>query len=348
MPIRTNLATIRKGQKLGMTELARLTGLNRQTLHAIEAGAYIPNTSVALLLARTLNTSVERLFLIDDDSTGSPYIPSETITCEPVPTGTPVRLAQVDGRTIAIPSIAEFFFGPADGVLDADHGTILLDEVSWDRQLLIAGCDPAASLVAKHAARAGITLVPWHSNSSVALDLLGKGRVHIAGCHLPAYSHPPATSVFALAVWQEGLVVASGNPKRLRQIADLAAARASLCNRELGSGSRTLLDRELTRAAIEPESIVGYQTSAPSHLTAAHRVLTGHADCCVAPEAVACALGLDFVPLASERYDLVIPQRFMEMAAVTSLIDVLQTKAFRRSLSGLGGYDVSVTGQSVS
>jgi putative molybdopterin biosynthesis protein len=249
---------------------------------------------------------------------------------------------------IAVPSIDEFFFGAADGVLDADHGTMLLDDVPWDRQLLIAGCDPAASLLAKHAARAGITLVPWHSNSSVALALLGKGRVHIAGFHLPAYSHPAATSVFALAIWQEGLVVARGNPKRLRQIADLVAVGAALCNRELGSGSRTLLDQELIRAAVVPESITGYQTSAPSHLTAAHRVLIGHADCCIAPEAVACALGLDFVPLASERYDLVIPQHFMEMAAVVSLVDVLQTKAFRRSLSGLGGYDVSVTGQSVS
>jgi putative transcriptional regulator len=89
VPIRTNLAAIRKGQKLGMTELARLTGLNRQTLHAIEAGAYTPNTSVALLLARTLNTSVERLFSIDDDSPASPYIPSETVASESEPAGTP-------------------------------------------------------------------------------------------------------------------------------------------------------------------------------------------------------------------------------------------------------------------
>jgi putative molybdopterin biosynthesis protein len=75
--------------------------------------------------------------------------------------------------------------------------------------------------------------------------------------------------------------------------------------------------------------------------------LTGDADCCIAPEAVARALGLDFVPLASERYDLVIPQRFLEMPAIASLLDVLQTAAFRRSLSGLGGYDVSVTGQRI-
>jgi molybdate-binding protein/DNA-binding XRE family transcriptional regulator len=348
VPIRTNLAGIRKERKLGMTELARITGVNRQTLHAIEAGAYTPNTSVALVLARALNTSVERLFSIEDDAVPSPYIESEMITFEPTPAGTPVRLARVDGRTISVPcGVGEFFFGPADGVVDVQHGTMLIDEVSWDRQVLIAGCDPAALLLGKHAARAGVTLLPWHSNSSVALELLRKGRVHIAGCHLQDYPHPSNSVVFALAIWQEGLVVAPGNPKHIQTVADIAGNRASLFNREPGSGSRKLLDQELNRAAIEPKYILGYGHVAPAHLAAAHRVLTGDADCCIAPEAVARALGLDFVPLASERYDLVIPKRFMDMPAIASLLDVLQTTGFRRSLSGLGGYDVSVTGQGV-
>lgn len=331
-----------------MTELARMTGVNRQTLHAIEAGAYTPNTSVALLLARALNTSVERLFSIEEDPPVSPYIVSEMIGSQLAPAGTPVRLAQVDGRTLSVPSIGEeFFFGPADGILDR-HGTMLIDEVPWDRQLLIAGCDPAASLLCKHAARTGVTLLPWHANSSAALDLLRSGRVHIAGCHLPDYTHPPGTVAFALAIWQEGLVIARGNPKRIRAVADLANNLASLSNREPGSGSRKLLDRELDRAAIEPENILGYGRIATAHLSAARRVVIGDADCCVAPEAVARALGLNFIPLAGERYDLVIPERFMEMPAIASLLDVLQTAAFRRSLSGLGGYDVSVTGQRVT
>jgi molybdate-binding protein/DNA-binding XRE family transcriptional regulator len=332
-----------------MTELARITGLNRQTLHAIEAGAYTPNTSVALLLARALNTSVERLFSIEENPPTSQYIASETITSQPAAVGTPVRLAQVDGRTISVPSVTgEFFFGPADGILDTQCRTMLIDEVSWGRQLLIAGCDPAASVLGKHAARTDVTLLPWHSNSSAALDLLRAGRVHIAGCHLRDYPRPPSTVVFALANWQEGLVLAPGNPKHLRTIADLANNNASLSNREPGSGSRKLLDYELDRAAIEPEHILGYRRVAPAHLAAAQRVLAGDADCCIAPEAVARALGLDFVPLVSERYDLVIPERFMDMPAIASLLDVLQTAAFRRSLSGLGGYDVSVTGQRVN
>ncbi|HWF46297.1 MAG TPA: substrate-binding domain-containing protein [Bryobacteraceae bacterium] len=348
MPIRTNLGGIRKERKLGMTELARITGLNRQTLHAIEAGAYTPNTSVALLLARALNTSVERLFSIEEDAPASQYIASETITPQPAPNGTPVRLAQVDGKTISVPSVAEgFFFGPADGIFDAQHGTLVIDEVQWDRQLLIAGCDPAASLLGKHAARTGVILLPWHSNSSAALDLLRAGKVHVAGCHLRNYPHPADAVVFALANWQEGLVVAPGNPKGLRTVSDLANHNASVSNREPGSGSRNLLDHELDRAGIEPERILGYGHVASAHLAAAQRVLTGDADCCIAPEAVARALGLDFVPLASERYDLVIPQRFLEMPAIASLLDVLQTAAFRRSLSGLGGYDVSVTGQRI-
>ena len=331
-----------------MTELSRMTGVNRQTLHAIEAGAYTPNTSVALLLARALNTTVERLFSIEEESPASPYVESEMIASQPAPAGTPVRLVQVEGRTISVPSTGEeFFFGAADGVIQ-NEGTLLIDEVPWDRHLLIAGCDPAASLLSKHATRTGITLLPWHANSSASLDLLRNGRVHIAGCHLQDYTHPPDTVVFALAIWQEGLVVAHGNPKRIRAVADLANNVASLSNREPGSGSRKLLDRELDRAAIEPNHILGYGRISKAHLTAARRVATGEADCCIAPEAVARALGLDFVPLAGERYDLVIPERFMEMPAIVSLLDVLQTAAFRRSLSGLGGYDISVTGQRVT
>lgn len=349
VPIRTNLGGIRRQRKLGMTELARMTGLNRQTLHAIEAGSYTPNTAVALVLARALNTSVERLFSIEEDSATSPYIETAMITGEPVSAGTPVRLVQVDSHVIAVPSVSEeFLFGPADAVQDADRGTMLIDEVAWDRQLLVAGCDPAASILVKHTARAGVTLLPWHCNSSVALDLMREGRVHIAGCHLQHCSYPPGAVVFALAIWRQGLVVSPGNPKHIRSIADLANRETSLFNREPGSGSRKLLDQELNRASVEPQYIFGYSRTASGHLAAAHRVLAGDADCCIAPEAVARALGLDFIPLASERYDLVIPERFLDLPAISVVLDVLQTAAFRRSLSGLGGYDVSITGQRIS
>jgi molybdate-binding protein len=150
--------------------------------------------------------------------------------------------------------------------------------------------------------------------------------------------------VIAFAVWEEGIVVAKGNPKAIREIADFARKDVALVNREAGSGSRSLLDATLKRLGIPSSKMKGYDQVAYGHLPAAWQVRTGNANCCVATRAAARVFGLDFVPLVSERYDLVIRRQHLAMPAVQLLLDTVSRTAFRRELEALGGYDTSAAG----
>jgi len=203
-------------------------------------------------------------------------------------------------------------------------------------------------VLGRHFQRAGVGLVAASVNSSVALRLLKQRMVHVAGTHLTDKPEFPkrAVAVFAFAVWEEGLVVARGNPKKIRRVDDLAHRNVTLANREPGSGSRRLLDRSLTQAGVPSTKIRGYSDeTSGGHLAAAWRVYTGLADCCVATRSAARAFGLDFLPLASERYDLVIRQQHLQLAAVERLLDTLTQFSFRRELESRCAYDTRETGR---
>jgi putative molybdopterin biosynthesis protein len=181
--------------------------------------------------------------------------------------------------------------------------------------------------------------------------------VHIAGSHL----EDPDTGEFNLpflrsrypdedltvvtfARWEEGFVVAPGNPKKIKRAGDLSVKGVSFVNREPGSGSRALLDRMLADSAVPSAKIRGYERVAYGHLAAAFSVLSGDADCCLATRSAAQTFGLDFVPLRSERYDLVMRRATLELPAVQSFVDVLQRAVLRRKLEVLAGYDTAQTG----
>jgi molybdate-binding protein len=115
-------------------------------------------------------------------------------------------------------------------------------------------------------------------------------------------------------------------------------------NREPGSGSRALLDRQLAKAGIDTGRVEGYGRTACGHLAAAYSVLSGDADACVATRSAAKTFGLDFVPLHGERYDLVMRRKISELPVVEAFLDVLQRATLRRKLEVLAGYDTSETG----
>lgn len=181
--------------------------------------------------------------------------------------------------------------------------------------------------------------------------------MHIAGSHL----EDPKTGEFNLpfirrefpgedfmvvtfARWEEGLVVAAGNPKKVNQIGDLARKNVRFMNRESGSGSRALLDQLVEKSGMNAEKIQGYDRVAYGHLAAAYCVLSKEADVCLATKSAAKAFGLDFVPLRNERYDLVMRRRTAELPAAQAFLDVLQRATLRRKLEVLAGYDTSQTG----
>ena len=373
MNIENLLSQIRQKRGYSAAALASKIGVSRQTIYAMEAGSYVPNTLVALKLARVLEVTVEELFRLQDAS------PLRSITKEvdvlpggqTVEPGLPVQICQVDKRTLGVsPSPVAWYLPPADAVVvdSAEKGghrrarvQTFQDTEQFGNRLLIAGCDPAMSVLARHLQKASIELVLAHRNSSQALELLRDGCVHIAGSHLRDEAtgesnlrqvrklFPRGTAVaFAFAVWEEGIVVAKGNPRGVREIADFARKGIALVNREPGSGSRSLLDSSLKRLGIASSKIKGYKQVAHGHLPAAWQVRTGHADCCVATRAAARVFGLDFVPLVSERYDLVIRKQHLALPAVQLLLDTLNRTAFRRELEGLGGYDTSGAGKQVA
>ena len=364
MGVRTNLGVLRKSRGLGATELARIAEISRQTLHAIEAGVYVPNTVVALRLAQALGVGVESIFVLEEQKSENGFLSAQLIEPERASASLPVQLFKVGARSVAIPAVhPDYFIGPYDAVLKnllpGEEPTFerVTPESDGERRLLIAGCDPATPVLVQDSKLAGVELTPWHANSSRSLQLLRDGLIHVAGCHFGETADQPGNSLLAslfdkneitvvtLATWEEGLVVAPGNPKAIRRVQDLVNPKVSIVNRELGAGSRKILDTELEKAGIAPEIVKGYNRTAPAHLAAAREVLERRADCCIAPRIVACALALNFVPLLRERYDLVLRRELLQLEPIKALLNVLTSAGLRRKLSALGDYDTSSTGR---
>jgi hypothetical protein len=148
------------------------------------------------------------------------------------------------------------------------------------------------------------------------------------------------------AAWEQGLCVARRNPKKIRSVEDLTREGVRLANREKGSGARQLLDARLREARIAIRRVGGYRDRpAAGHLSAAWRVHSGAADCCIATRSSARAFGLDFIPLTTEHYDLVLRQEHLALSAVERLLDTLTHSALRRELEGQCAYDTRETGR---
>jgi len=239
---------------------------------------------------------------------------------------------------------------------------VFAKEEAAQKRLVLAGCDPATGLLSRMVEKiSGVEVVSAAASSKLALTWLSEGKVHIAGSHL----EDPKTgefnlpfirkqfpdedfSVVTFARWEEGLVIASGNPKGVRKIEDLARKNIRFVNREPGSGSRGLLDKLLEKAGMDGQQVQGYDRIAFGHLAAAYCVLSGDCDACLATRSAAQTFGLDFIPLRTERYDLVMRKRSTDLPAVKAFLDVLQRATLRRKLEVLAGYDTSETGTLVA
>lgn len=146
---------------------------------------------------------------------------------------------------------------------------------------------------------------------------------------------------------EQGLIVARDNPRGIQAVADLAQPGLTLVNRPNTTGTRLLLDRELAKAGIAGESIEGYHHTVVRHLDVGLEILAGRADVGPGIRAVAGMLGLGFVPLRWERYDLLITKdRFFD-PGVQLFLGLLPEEAFRELAKLLEGYDVSSSGKMV-
>lgn len=367
--IDNNLAKLRLKRGFGAAQLAKMVGVSRQTIYAMEAGSYVPNTALALKLARVLEAGVEELFSLAGDFPAAGLRTEQVLLLpgsDSPAAGQPVQLCRVDKRVVAsAPSPVRWYFPASDAVVAgkaAARGRVRVQVFHADEEfrnrILVAGCDPAISVLARHLQAAGIELVLAHRNSSQALALLKEGCIHVAGTHLrdepsgesnlPAIGRlfpKNAVAVITFAVWEEGIVTARGNPKAVRGIEDFARPDITIVNREPGAGARNLLDAHLKRRRIPRQSVRGYARVTQGHLPAAWQVLSGAADCCIATRAAARLFGLGFLPLVAERYDLAIRKPHLDLPGIQALLDALGRSAFRRELESLGGYDTTAAGR---
>jgi putative molybdopterin biosynthesis protein len=140
-------------------------------------------------------------------------------------------------------------------------------------------------------------------------------------------------------------MVLQGNPKNIQGIEDLMRKDVRMINRQGGSGTRILLDYRLGQLGLAPDQIEGYANEEFTHMAVAAAVLSKAADVGLGIYAAARALGLDFIPVVTEQYDLVIPVSAYETAAVQSLLEVINSTAFKQRVLELGGYHTQRTGE---
>ena len=187
---------------------------------------------------------------------------------------------------------------------------------------------------------------------------LERGETHMGGTHLldtgtGVYNIPDIKRTIPrvplvlvhLAQREQGLLVARGNPKRVAGLKDLAKTGVRFVNRQAGSGTRVLLDYEVKKLGIDPKAIVGYDREEFTHMGVGVAIASDLADAGLGVRAAATALGLDFIPVGDEEYDLVIARHFYDSLRGAKLMQIIRSDEFKRAVSALGGYDPSNAGE---
>ena len=288
-----------------------------------------------------------------------------------------VKLGRVAEKVVATPlpraagcitSITE-----ADGIIRIGHNSegveagkavvaeLIRSRQAIERTLVVVGShDNTLDVLADELRRckSPLHLSSSHVGSMGGLMALRRGACHLAGSHLldtetGRYNLPyierflagKAVRVVHLVMRDQGLIVPPGNPKGISGIQDLVRPDVRFVNRQAGSGTRILLDWRLGQLGIDPEKIDGYTNEEYTHMAVAAAVISGAADAGLGILAAAKALGLDFIPVVTEQYDLVIDARFFDTVQIQTLLEVISGRSFRRRVEKLGGYDTAETGK---
>ncbi len=288
-----------------------------------------------------------------------------------------VALAAVDGRILATPlqrgagvitSLVQ-----ADGLAHiprfhegVDRGDRLKTQLCQplplirNTALIMGSHDPMLDALATHLRlrSADQRIVSVNVGSLGGLIALRRGEAHLAGCHLfhpetetynlpylQRYLSEEAVALVTFARREQGLIVAARNPLGIASIADLRGAR--YVNRQRGAGTRVLFDHLLVKHNIAPAEIAGYEHEEITHLAVAAAVADGIGDCGMGLRSAADAMGLGFIGLTWERFDLAIPRRHLAAASVQALLETLRDEAFKRELGAQSGYRSDETGNVV-
>lgn len=269
--------------------------------------------------------------------------------------GAIMSLVRADGY-IEIP-------GSSQGILESSEVTVNLlrdlDEI--DNAIVAIGShDLALDLVGSLLAGKypGVSLSSTHVGSMGGIMAMRRGEAHIAGIHLldeetgeynvpyvKRYLDAKDYVLVNLVYREQGLIVASGNPKNIQGVSDIARPGTSFVNRQRGAGTRILLDLELKKLGIGEDRISGYEHEEYTHMGVAASVANNVADVGLGIRSAAKALGLDFVPIAWERYDLLMTREFLHSSSMDKLFGIISSRQFKDQVLSLGGYDVSSSGE---
>ncbi|GGD47195.1 substrate-binding domain-containing protein [Paenibacillus nasutitermitis] len=253
---------------------------------------------------------------------------------------------------------------PNGGIPDAwggfrpEAGTVR-DEAPGPQALVITGQDPCLDILATHLQSliGGIRTLRSHAGSLDSLIAMYQGKSHIVSTHLldgdtGTYNIPYIRKILVgfpiivvhLLSRPAGLYVAKGNPKQLLNWTDLGQSGVTMVNRERGSGARVLLDEQLRIHGLRSTAVEGYRNEVSSHLGVAGRISLGLADVGIGIEKAASIVGIDFIPLIQEDYDLVLMNVPDNQEWIVPLMRLLGSDSFREELRSIGGYDLSRTG----
>jgi molybdate-binding protein/transcriptional regulator with XRE-family HTH domain len=364
------LRLARQARGFSQQQLASMAGVSRQAVSAVESGHSDPSLRVALALAQALGMAVEELF-----GPGEPAAPVLATSIAPLRGGADrVALAAVGDRFVALPlrgdTGAGLGFLPAGGlagpasaagqaVATAQAGAgaelIAVRPIGPPRPtLVVAGCDPALPLLATPLSLLDppVAFAWWPCGSGAALQLASQGLVHAAGIHAKGGGDgeqvPDGAAQVGFTAWREGLALRRELRSSVTGLGALARHRLRIVNREPGAEARRLLDAELRRLGLAPQDLAGYDTRAAGHLQVASAVAAGLADAGVASEPAATAYGLAFIPLAEERFSLVIPAEHTASREVQALFKVLTSPWLLAQLGSLPGYDAATCGDRIA
>jgi putative molybdopterin biosynthesis protein len=208
---------------------------------------------------------------------------------------------------------------------------------------------------------------PSYSMSSAHVGSMGgimavkKSEAHVAGTHLldeqsgeynvafiRKFLRDVPLKLINLVHREQGLIVRKGNPKNIKGIEDLIRDDVVFINRQPGSGTRLLTDKCLRDKGMPPQSIKGYDKEEFTHMGIASAVMSGAADTGMGILTAAIALDLEFIPVANERYDLLIKKEHLDMPMIQAFLQIITSDdEFRSAVLALGGYDVSDMGKVV-
>ena len=237
---------------------------------------------------------------------------------------------------------------------------LLLPPEQLEQTLVVIGShdntlDVLATLLRRHHPQ--LRLSSAHVGSTGGLLALQNRRAHFGGSHLfdpetNTYNVPSIKRLLPelplklinLVHRAQGLMVLPGNPKNIQAFQDLTRPEVRFSNRQRGSGTRILLDYQLGQLQLAPDAIQGYDQEEYTHMAVAVNVLSGAADAGLGIMAAAKALGLDFIPVVTERYDLVVPETTFADERFQKLLAIIRSEEFKTAVAALGGYDTRDTG----